>query len=267
MREPTPRLRQPTSPAVRASWTASLLRLAAVSGGVALFLTLSGAFGVGAAPIWKGLAYWFGVLMFGSCLSVGGQMWIERRPQAKLPLDIGLLLVALTLVMTPVVFLATRLVFGGGWSWRELASFLPPVFIVCAAMTALNVLTIRARQPAIPPSGHAPPTQAEPAPVRFRERLPPRLRGAEIHAVEAEDHYLRVHTDRGSDLVLMRLADALEELGGIEGAQTHRSWWVARAAVAEVRRGDGRATLVLKGGLEAPVSRTFAPALRAAGWF
>ena len=88
-----------------------------------------------------------------------------------------------------------------------------------------------------------------------------------MRSVEAEDHYLRVHTDRGSDLILMRLSDALAELEGLEGAQTHRSWWVARDAVRGVTRGDGRATLTLEGGLSAPVSRRYARALREAGWY
>ena len=85
--------------------------------------------------------------------------------------------------------------------------------------------------------------------------------------MQSEDHYLRVHTDRGSDLILMRLADALQELEGLEGAQTHRSWWVARSAVRDVSRGDGRATLTLDGGLSVPVSRRYAKALRDAGWY
>jgi DNA-binding LytR/AlgR family response regulator len=42
---------------------------------------------------------------------------------------------------------------------------------------------------------------------------------------------------------------------------------VAREAVTGVKRGDGRATLTLKGGLEVPVSRTHASALREAGWY
>jgi DNA-binding LytR/AlgR family response regulator len=65
----------------------------------------------------------------------------------------------------------------------------------------------------------------------------------------------------------MRLADALAELEGLEGAQVHRSWWVARAAVTGARRGEGRATLTLKNGALAPVSRTYARALREAGWY
>ena len=65
----------------------------------------------------------------------------------------------------------------------------------------------------------------------------------------------------------MRLADALAELDGLEGAQTHRSWWVAKAAVTDARRSDGRGALTLKNGVEAPVSRSYAAALREAGWF
>ena len=268
MRDPPPAVREPQRPAVHASWMASLLRLTFISTGVATFLTLSGAFDLGEAPLWLRFAYWLGVLMAGSVLSVGAQVWVERRPPAQLPASIALLVVALTLVMTPVVFLATRAAFGGGWSWLDLLLFAPPVFLVSCVMTTLNVLTIRARTtPAAPAMGLAEAPAALPDPVRFLERLPPRLRGAEIYAVEAEDHYLRVHTDRGSDLLLLRLADAVTELDGIEGAQCHRSWWVARSAVADVKRGDGRAVLTLKDGSQAPVSRTFAPALREAGWF
>jgi DNA-binding LytR/AlgR family response regulator len=42
---------------------------------------------------------------------------------------------------------------------------------------------------------------------------------------------------------------------------------VARDAIVDVERGDGRAVLKLKGGLEAPVSRTHARSLRQARWW
>jgi DNA-binding LytR/AlgR family response regulator len=83
----------------------------------------------------------------------------------------------------------------------------------------------------------------------------------------AEDHYLRIRTESGEALILMRLSDAVAACDALEGARTHRSWWVARAAVTEVRKGDGRGVLILRDGLEAPVSRTYYPALREAGWF
>jgi DNA-binding LytR/AlgR family response regulator len=107
---------------------------------------------------------------------------------------------------------------------------------------------------------------AESGPV-FLKRLPPRLMGGVLHAVEAEDHYLRLHTSKGSDLILFRLADAIGELEGVDGAQTHRSWWVARAAVSDVRRSEGRVDLVLQSGALAPVSRRNVKVLKEMGWF
>jgi DNA-binding LytR/AlgR family response regulator len=126
-------------------------------------------------------------------------------------------------------------------------------------MIAINMLADR--QPGR--GAESPPA----APAPLAERLPFKLRGAAIRAVQAEDHYLRVHTDAGDALILMRLSDALTELRELDGARTHRSWWVARDAVNGVRRGRGRAVLELKGGLEAPVSRSFARSLRDEGWF
>jgi hypothetical protein len=109
-------------------------------------------------------------------------------------------------------------------------------------------------------------TEARAGPA-LTEKLPPRLRRVPLLALQAEDHYLRVHTAAGDCLVLMRLGDAIAAVGALDGARTHRSWWVAREAVDQVSRGDGRATLTLKNGVEAPVSRTYAPKLREAGWY
>ena len=92
------------------------------------------------------------------------------------------------------------------------------------------------------------------------------LQGSSILALVSEDHYLRVYTDNGSALILMRLSDAIAELGGESGAQTHRSWWVAREAVAKAARSDGKAVLTLVDGTEAPVSRTYYRVLSAQGW-
>lgn len=99
------------------------------------------------------------------------------------------------------------------------------------------------------------------------EKLPPRLRDAELWSMSAEDHYLRVRTERGEALILMRLSDAVAACEGLDGARTHRSWWVAKAALDDVRKGDGRGVLILKDGVEAPVSRTYYSALKEAGWF
>ncbi|HYC02252.1 MAG TPA: LytTR family DNA-binding domain-containing protein [Azospirillaceae bacterium] len=99
----------------------------------------------------------------------------------------------------------------------------------------------------------------------FMKRLPRPL-GDRLLALEAEDHYLRVHASAGSDLLLLRLADAVEELDGLPGLQVHRSWWVARDAVRRLHREGGRLTLELSNGLRVPVSRTYGLAVRQAGW-
>ena len=85
--------------------------------------------------------------------------------------------------------------------------------------------------------------------------------------MQAEDHYVRLHTSKGSALILLRLADAAAELEGSEGARVHRSWWVARSAVAGTGRRGAQTVLKLPDGTEAPVSRSQASELRRAGWW
>ena len=95
--------------------------------------------------------------------------------------------------------------------------------------------------------------------------LPPERRGA-LLALEAEDHYHRVHTDRGNALIHKRLSDALTEVAAIDGLRVHRSWWVAKAAIERVERDGDRLSLRLVNGLAVPVSRTYALAVREAGF-
>ena len=102
--------------------------------------------------------------------------------------------------------------------------------------------------------------------ARFLSRLPPEKSGALI-CIKTEDHYLRVTTVAGETLVLMRMKDAVAELAEVDGRQVHRSYWVARAAVRQSWRAGRKRRLALDNGLEVPVSESFAPDLKAAGWF
>ena len=252
-----------TSP-VAALRMRNLMRGLIVAGVAGLLLALSGAFGSGGAPFALRLGFWLPVMLLGGLwghvCSWQVQRWVD--PDERPWLMVAALTAAITGPVCLLVWLAMGLVFEGRvLPLRVLPLLILPVAAVTAAIAAINVFLGRAQ----PVQTHAAPVGAPQA--RFPDRLPPRLRGAVIRAVQAEDHYLRIHTDRGSDLILMRLSDALAELEGLEGAQTHRSWWVARDAVREVARGDGRATLTLDGGLTAPVSRKYARALREAGWY
>lgn len=100
----------------------------------------------------------------------------------------------------------------------------------------------------------------------FRLRLSAKRRAAKLIALEAEDHYVRVHTDTGSELVPMRFSEAIEELAQAHGYRLHRSWWAAADAIEDVRWNRGTGEARLTGGISAPVSRSYAPALKDAGW-
>lgn len=99
----------------------------------------------------------------------------------------------------------------------------------------------------------------------FLKRIPARL-GQNLLHLHMQDHYLEVHTDRGSDLLLMRFRDALHEIEDLDGTQVHRSHWVARAALERIGRRNGRIVLHLVNGSVVPVSRTFTADLRDNDW-
>lgn len=238
------------------------LRLVGVALAAGVFLAFSGAF-VGEAPFLRRLAYWVSLMLLGSlwggvvariafgAYQPGKRVWPRAIAEALLIAVPGI----------AVVGIANGLAFGSWPSWRSLPYLALAVFAISLVMTTINVLMVLSRRPPEVIVAEAP------TPIRFLERLPLRLRGADIWAVASEDHYLRLYTSKGQDLILMRLADAIAELEGIEGAQVHRSWWVARDAVLDIKRGDGRAVLTLKDGVQAPVSRTHAPLLRERGWY
>ena len=73
-----------------------------------------------------------------------------------------------------------------------------------------------------------------------------------------------VVTDRSRALLLLRLADAIEELEGAEGMRIHRSYWVALDAIASSRREGGKLLLKMTDGVELPVSRSYVKDVRAA---
>lgn len=94
-----------------------------------------------------------------------------------------------------------------------------------------------------------------------------RIAPCDLAAIEAEDHYCRVHRRDGSSaLIHYRFGDALEEVVGIDGAQVHRGAWVTAGAVAGAERNGRKWRLLLTGGGSVPVSATYAADARARGW-
>ena len=247
----------------RAIWADDWSRTLVVMALVGTILAAAGGFGTGEIPFAERLVYWLTLILVGALLGRFGGRKIIPRPWWETRRVIVIALMTL-MIGLPMTLVAT---FGNDWIKRRQLGLwhvwdvLPSTLATTATLVVLGfVIQHRAGV-----QTHEA-LEGAPAP-RFWSRLPAKLAGADLWAVEAEDHYLRLHTSKGDDLILMRLADALVELEGIEGARTHRSWWVARDAVLSVERAEGRATLSLAGGLKAPVSRAYVKPLREAGWF
>lgn len=137
--------------------------------------------------------------------------------------------------------------------------------IVCGYAGLLHLIS---RRSPVAPAKVGASSQSAPASIE-RPRLGARLGlrcSGDILALKVEDHYVRIYTASGSQLVLMRLSDAVAEMDGIEGLKVHRSWWIARRAVGDVRLGRRGGRLTLCNGLQAPIARSALGSVRAAGW-
>ena len=230
-------------------------------------LALFGPFGTFEhAPLPVRLVYWCGLAVLVHGLSrpaTSGADGVARRLALPLPALIVAAILVTTFPMTFVVSAANLYFVGqpfpGAERYLELYG---QVALVAAVLVAIFLWVDRQASPALALADAE--RGATPRPRLF-DRLPASF-GPRVCALEMEDHYVRVHGDGASTLLLMRLRDAMAEMSGVEGTQIHRSWWVARDAVRGVA-GDSRSLrLILSNGVEAPVARNSVAALRDAGW-
>jgi hypothetical protein len=230
---------------------------------VAVVLAASGGFETFHIPLIPRFAYWIGLITGGVFVARTIHGWADRAPWlwGRKWLAAATIAAGTTVPMSLVVTVSSAWISGVAVTSGRIWAIFPDVVAVTIGTTILATLA----DPGT--GGRTRPAPEGAPPAKFLSRLPPKLAGADLFAVEAQDHYLRLHTSKGEDLILMRLSDAVGELQGLEGARTHRSWWVARGALAAVERVEGRAVLTLKNGLQAPVSRSYVRPLREAGWF
>jgi hypothetical protein len=226
-----------------------------------VFLGLLGPFGTIERGPAVSLAYWPAVIVGGGVIGIAVDTVIQRRAAS-----FWLRLVSVSVLMTPpvCVLVATVSFFmlGPRANQPHLGSLVWQVFVISFAVMALRQLAWQSRWT----ERHAEPEAIDPS-SSFRQRLSAKRRAAHLLAVEAEDHYLRVHTDAGEELITARFSDALIELASLAGYQTHRSWWVSAGAIEAVRWRRGRGELRLTCGLTVPVSRTHSAVLKREGWF
>lgn len=108
--------------------------------------------------------------------------------------------------------------------------------------------------------------QVPSAAAAFLRRHAPALAGQRLLALQSEDHYLRIHVAGGSDLVLLRMRDAVAELGQDAGWQPHRSFWLAADAGGQAKRRGQAWQIVLDTGLTVPVSKPAVPIMHSIGY-
>lgn len=236
----------------------------ALFGLVAAFLAVIGPYETGALPAGIRLLYWLVCIIGGGGIGITIERivgkWLQSGWRRQLAAAIGMTPPVTLLVLATGIAVSNQAVNVTSvlnLLWQVFVIALP-ILVIRGLMWRHPVTIVETRTIIEPPM---PETEAA-----FRRRLSAKRRTARLIAVEAEDHFVRVHTDEGSELVTLRFADALTELESAYGTHVHRSWWVANDAIEAVkwRRGAGEARLV--GDLSVPVSRKNAPALKAAGW-
>lgn len=245
--------------------THPLGRAAAILAAVAVFFGTVSPYGaVTYLPLWARTSYWFMLIVAGVAVQWAAARALRGRIRstwARFALE--------TVLATPTPFLlilGTQQLIARPVPQHFHGQLLAYTWVIMAALWALRP------HPFSPPSDAAPeerPTSpdGEADAVRaFRARLPLEHRDAELYAVSAEDHYVRVHTAAGTTMILQRLSDAEQLLATLDGVRVHRSWWVARTGVASMTRARGKFDLRLKSGASVPVSRAGAARVRQQGW-
>jgi len=230
----------------------------AVGAGLGVFLGVIGPFGSfsngGASPR---------ILHFVACFLVGTTIFgVLQRLAADWARRTGVP-VWLALVAAGVVGCAPLSLFVG-WMVTRMWPFLTGRFSLldmygqCLMLSAPALLYMFFRQ------GVFKRTPPLPAAVEMASDVRP-LAG-EVLCLRMEDHYVRVHTLKGSRLVAGPFERVIAGLGDHEGMKVHRSWWVSRAAVVAVEVDGRNLKLRLSNDLRAPVSRASVAKLRQVGW-
>ncbi|MDP3495043.1 MAG: LytTR family DNA-binding domain-containing protein [Hyphomonadaceae bacterium] len=251
------------------AWAVNILRWAAISVGLGVIFAWFGVYQTGEIPFPERVGYWTLLIAIGAACGLVitplvFDKWLAKaHPVITIAVAAALISIPITAGIIAIEASSDGTIAPPAWWAQQYVYVLVVSLIVTTGGWAMDRFQDNKKKAA--EAAQAMPAAA-PAGSAFADRLPVKFRTAQVYAVSAEDHYLRVHTSAGETMILMRLADAVRELAALEGQQTHRSWWVAKQGLADATRDDGKVTLKLKSGGEAPVSRTYQKAIRDAGW-
>jgi len=181
---------------------------------------------------------------------------LVRGLAGKLPVWVRILVAGLLTgaCVAAVVIVVNLAAFGFLPNRADLPEFLGSILAISLVITAVGEAI----------GQNATSTVKQANPPRLLQRIPLDKRGALI-ALSVEDHYVRIQTTKGTELVLLRLSDAINEVGDTVGTQVHRSHWAASDQVDRARREGDRAILTMRNGAEIPVSRANVSKIKEAG--
>lgn len=230
---------------------------------IGLFLGVLGPFGTAGRSVLIRMTYWPLVIVGGGVIGIAVDALVSRRIARGWP-RLATDSLAMTPPVTGLVWAVSSRLLGGPANQPRLTDLIFQVYVISLAVMSLRQVVWQS----VWTERSAPPVEASgQGSGVFQQRLTAKRRTARLLAVEADDHYLRVYTDAGEELINLRFSDALLELCALPGYQTHRSWWVAAGAIEAVRWRRGRGELRLASGLAVPVSRPHASTLKRDGWY
>jgi len=224
-----------------------------ITAAAGLFLTIIAPLGTSYLAFGERLVYWVGLCFAGW---VGG-MLAEYCTDRYLPNIPKLLQLFLnTMAAACCVFVALITFFQHLSISASLVTFFY-VFVISLAITGVGAAFKKQDPIDVSTESKVP---------ALLDRLPVEMRKADIYAISAEDHYVKVHTSQGHTMILMRFKDAVRDASPLKGLVTHRSWWVAEQGVKSIKKKSRSADLTLKNDELALVSRNGLKALRESGW-
>jgi hypothetical protein len=222
----------------------------------ALFLAFIGPFGSYlASPLWQRIlfqlgCFWIGTMVFGVAVRLVVRRW--PLPWRYLPATI----VVVAIVNIPFSRFTHLL---GCTIWPIVRRVGPLEWYLQGLVTAEVAMLVLVWLRALQWQG------AGEAPLVASSAPPLGVRPEDVLCLQMEDHYVRVHDMTGSRLVLTTMSQAITALGSEPGVQVHRSWWVARTAVARAEWEGRNLRLCLANDLVVPVARSAVARVREVG--
>ena len=217
---------------------------------VSAVVAVSGPFGsYGSFGLGGRLLFWTPVIGLGVLTSSAIRTYVTYHPRqfsARQTLIFSTILVCV--VLSPPLYLLTNSLFSPLGSTAERFA---EIAILVAAVS-MGATALRQSLAPMPPVG--PPQTGKVEEPRLLRRLELDQRGP-LLAISVRDHYVDVQTKAGTVSLLMRFSDAVAEASPVQGAQIHRSHWVAWAAVVGVERDGAKLFLRMQNGTRLPVSK------------